>query len=199
MDFPRTILPVKVTDLEVPGPLISKAQSGRVNMRATTQVGRSWTETYLVRTRDLAAKAFLATVRSLWRAGTIFDIAHMDYLTPNGVGGGSPLVNGANQTGASLVVDATPNNLANWLRTGDPIRLAGLNITYEVTADVTTVGTTATIPINPPLFIGGSPADNAVVTITGVKMSAVILEPPSMPETGPDDFGTLTLKFSEAL
>lgn len=90
--FPRTIIPFEVTSLEMPGPLISKSQSGRVNLRATQQVGRTWQERYLLNVRSVNGRALLAAVDNFWRNGTVFTIDHRDHLTPLGAGGGSPVV-----------------------------------------------------------------------------------------------------------
>jgi hypothetical protein len=373
--FPRTIIPFEVSALEMPGPLISKAQSGRVNIRSTQQIGRTWAEHYLINVRSVDGRALLATVDNYWRNGTIFTIDHRDHVTPLGAGGGSPLVNlppqlvadpenlgawtvngilgrtsgqadplggtagylldsntpntndgilenisftgdatkaiawfmragtstlsrvqlydvtlgtprhavlvawtagvpslstaagagtrfaviagiagwyrlainatgvialntnkmqidpdanggggtvyafGANawnastpgpysgpsqavSTGANLYVDGVTASISNWLRGGDIIRVAGISPTYEVAADVTTdANNMATIPITPPLFSGGSPVDNAAVTITGVTLTACILEPPTYPSTSgsSNDYGELVVKFSETL
>ena len=43
--------------------------------------------------------------------------------TASGNLGGTPLVNGANQTGASLSIDGCSNNITNWLKAGDYIQL----------------------------------------------------------------------------
>jgi hypothetical protein len=373
--WPRAIVPFEVTSLEMPGPLISKSQSGRVNLRATQQIGRTWTERYLVNVRSVNGRALLAFVDNVWRNGTTFTIDHRDHLTPLGAGGGAPLVNstqlvtdpenfglwtvggivgrtsgqsdplggtgaylldsntpgtgdaiseaitytangeksaaisfkqgtsttndflfydqtvatersrvrvtwtagvpalsrvsgtgtlyapesqgsgwwrcsascigiiaananrlyiypdatagggtvyafGANawnspypiayrsslgaaaQTGSLLVMDGVTASISNWLRAGDIFTVSGLLPSYEVTADISTVaGGHVQVPINPPIFTGGAPADNAVVTITGVTLTACILEPPTYPTTsGPSaDYGELQIKFSESL
>jgi hypothetical protein len=377
--FPRTILPVEVSELDIPGPLISKAQSGRVNIRSTQQIGRTWTEHYLLKVSNTVDRAFLATVRNFWRNGTIFDIGHVDYATPKGTGGGSPLINQPTQlvtdpenfgawtlvgtplrtsgqadpyggtgayrledddgavteavrlavtftgdgtksavafirrytstvcefgivdtvgfvwrhrllatfnadgtlasaataagagtiytavdmgggwyaipftatgivaadinniycypvgvvaaatggtyffginawntatpagyigpshlqaTGSTLYLDGATASVTNWLRAGDLVKVAGLTPAYEVTADTNSqAGGYVALPINPPLFTGGAPADNAVVTITGVTMSACLIAPPEFPTTSGTgaDYGTLTCQFSETL
>lgn len=361
----------------MPGPLISKAQSGRVNIRSTQQIGRTWTEHYLINTRSVNGRALLAFVDNVWRNGTTFTIDHRDHVTPLGTGGGSPLVNStqvvvnpqnqslwtlngtpivtggqadplggtnaykveddtaagdegvyedlvftgatgtralrlsiragtstitdwrlrdetaaatrvqlratwtagvpsvavvagsgtvstvagsgswyestftadsviaantnrlslfgastgntpvgytyyygvnawnsvysmnyrstagdAQQMGSNLVVDGATASVSNWLRSGDIITIAGVAGTREVTADTSSVANGhAQIPINPPIFTGGSPADNAVVTITGVTLTACILEPPTFPSTSGTsaDWGELVVKFSESL
>lgn len=200
--FPRTILPVEASELDLPGPLISKSQAGRVNIRATQQTGRTWTERYLLKVSNVADRAFLATVRSYWRNGTTFDLSHVDYQTVKGVGGGAALVQGASQTGSNLVVDAAPLSTTAWLRAGDIFRVAGLPQVLEASADVNTNGSgVATIPMVVPIFTGGSPADNAALTITGVVLTACIVAPPEFPSTSGTgaDWGTLNLQFSEVL
>lgn len=102
--------------------------------------------------------------------------------------GGTPLVNGASQTGASIVTDAWTSSAANRLLRGDVIQFAGVNHVnpqsrqsngvlqdFVVTADVDSDSSgNATIPIDPPLTtsgafqtVTGSPANNAAITING--------------------------------
>lgn len=375
--FPRTILPIEVSSLEAPGPLISKAQSGRVNIRSLQQSGHTWTERYLVNVRSVNGRALLAAVNNFWRNGTVFTITHMDHLTPLGVGGGTPLVNqptqlvtdpenfgvwsingavgrsggqsdplggtaaylldsntpgvsdavfegvtftgnatkalavwlrtfssssvnvalwdntasvmrhrvtvswlgdltlntvtlvdgsgtifmpeswpdrwyriaisavgvvaananqffiypdvggtgsacyafGANAwnssvpagyigpshltaTGDRIYVDGATASVTNWLRAGDVVSTGSTNRVYGVTADVSSqAGGYAVIPVNPPVFSGAGLADNGPVTITGVVLQAVIIEPPTLPSTSglSADYGELVVKFSESV
>ena len=375
--FPRDLVPFEVSALEMPGPLISKAQSGRVNLRSTQQIGRTWSEKYLVNTRSVNGRALLAAVDTLWRNGTIFVIDHRDHLTPLGAGGGSPLVNasaslvtnpenlgawtitgainrtsgqsdpfggtaaylldsntpsasdaifeletftgdgtkaiaiylrtfsgspiqvalwddtaasfyhrvtvswlgslelntvvtangsgtiftpeawpdrwyriafsansvvaahtnriyiypdssgagsacyafGVNAwnasvpagyvgpshptaTGDRLYIDGATASVSSWLRAGDLLSIAGVTAVREATANVSSqAGGYAVIPVNPPFYSGSGLADNAAVTITGVTLQAVIVEPPTYPTTSGSsaDYGELTVKFSESL
>lgn len=199
--WPRgTVKPFEVTDFSIPGPLISRGQSGKVNVRSTTQLGRTWSEKYLLKMSDADDKAFLAMVRKYWRAGTTVDVLHMDYQTPNGAGGGSPVVAGASQTGSNLIINGATVSTAGWLKAGDIFTIAGIAHAFDVTVDVSTNASgTATVPVNPPIFVGSSPSNSAVLTITGVVISAIIIDQPDFPETGPNDFGVLTVRFSEAL
>lgn len=99
-----------------------------------------------------------------------------------GTWAGTPLVNGANQTGASIVIDGW--TAGDTLKKGDILQFASVNKVnpmsrqavgslqdFVVTADKTMTGSD-TIAIDPPITITGanqtvtiSPADNAVVTI----------------------------------
>jgi len=88
-----------------------------------------------------------------------------DY-TRRGVGTGSPLVNGANQTGYTLITDGWTNNITNIMRRGDYIQIG--DFLYTVTADVNSDGSgNATLDIWPALR--ESPADNAVITVNNPK------------------------------
>ena len=71
---------------------------------------------------------------------------------------GTVLVNGASQTGSSLVIDgltATP-------QLGDIFKIAGVDKIYTVTATPTVTSGGATVAIDPAL--ASSPADNAAIT-----------------------------------
>ena len=196
--WPRTIKPRKVSDFEVPGPLITRSQSGKLTIRSITQIGRVWTEEYLVLMSAATHKALLAEARHAWRSGATYDIDHYDYLTPNGAGAGTPLVQGASQTGSALVCDGMTAG-SGYLLAGDIFRIAGIDNIFECTASVSVATSgTATIAINPPIFAGGSPSNNAALTITGVTLRAKVIDL-DMPETGPDNFGVLKITFGEAV
>lgn len=102
--------------------------------------------------------------------------------------GGTPLVNGASQTGASLVTDGWTAAAASRLKQGDVFTIAGVysvnpqnrNSTgvlqqFVVTADVSSDATgNATLAISPSIItsgatqtVSGSPADNAAITVVG--------------------------------
>lgn len=198
--FPRTILPRSVSLPAFPGALRSRGETGKIQKRAFTNMGRQWSETFPpLRTSDAATLGFLAVINDYWRSGTIFDIAHRMFLAPKGVGTGTPLVNGASQTGASLVTDGWTVSQTGILLAGDILVWAGSTVVRDVTADVNSNGSgQATIPVSPPIFAGGSPADNAALTVSGVLFRATLLDPPIIPEAGPDQFlEGLVLTFVE--
>lgn len=120
-----------------------------------------WTQ--LNATRWRALEAFLA---SLEGAGGRFYFGPQHALTPVGTGAGTPLVNGASQTGSSLITDGwTPSSAI--LKAGDYLHFdaGGRRELKIVTADVTANGSgQATISIKPP--IRTSPADNAAITVS---------------------------------
>ena len=83
---------------------------------------------------------------------------------------GTPLVNGADQTGGSLTIDGAPANASGYLKAGDYIQLGTSSSAtlHKVLNDVTTSGSgEANIDIYP--SIRTAPADNAAVTVSSAK------------------------------
>ena len=90
--------------------------------------------------------------------------------TPRGSAGGTPLVDGAGQTGLTLAVKGLPLSTANWLKAGDYIQLGSGSTSrlHKVLAAVTSSGAgKATLDIWPRLR--SSPADGAAVVVSGAK------------------------------
>lgn len=112
--------------------------------------------------------AWLGKMRG--RAGRVY-LPNLGRPTPKGVGGGSPAVSGASQTGASLQVSGGPLSTSGWLVPGDFIGVNGQM--YLVTADVATDGSgVAAIPIAPPLR--ESPPDLGAVTLSSPTITALL-------------------------
>lgn len=109
-----------------------------------------------------------------------------------GTKAGTPLVNGATQTGASLITDGWTNSTAA-LKKGDVFTIAGVNRVHPetkattnvlqqfvATADGTADGSgNLTIAISPSIVTSGatqnvsaSPADNAAITVAGTASTA---------------------------
>lgn len=125
--------------------------------------------------------------------GLNFSMDQNVYTHTVGPLGGVPLVNGANQTGASLVTDGWTAAAAARLNKGDVFTIAnvygikpqtgtatggistGALQQFVVTDDVSSDGSgNATIPISPPIVLAGPfatvnslPADNAALTVVG--------------------------------
>ena len=90
--------------------------------------------------------------------------------TARGQAGGPPRVNGASQTGSSLVIDGATASRSDYLLPGDYIQLgsAASSQLYKVTQAVTTDGSgNATVEIWPNLK--SSPANNAGLTVSNAK------------------------------
>ena len=190
--FPRTILPLRFTRPRLAGPLLSVGQSGKPQVRSTLQVGWSWEETWgVLQAGDASVEAFLAQLENYWRSGTVLDMDHRSKRTLLGLGGGTPQVNGASQTGTTLATKLWPNSTAV-LKAGDIFRVAGLNQAFQLTADATSDGAgLASLAICPPIFVGGSPAANAALTINttpGLVTYRVLIVALEAPEATPPDF-----------
>lgn len=83
---------------------------------------------------------------------------------------GTPLVNGADQTGGNLTIDGAPASASGYLKAGDYIQLGTSTSAtlHKVLNDVTTSASgEANIDIYP--SIRTAPADNAAVTVSDAK------------------------------
>jgi hypothetical protein len=82
---------------------------------------------------------------------------------------GTPLVNGASQTGDTLTIDGLPTSVTGYLLPGDYIQLGSGSAAqlYKVLTQVDTSGGAATLDIWPNLR--SSPADNAAVVVANTK------------------------------
>ena len=83
---------------------------------------------------------------------------------------GTPVVNGASQTGGSLTVDGLPASASNYLRAGDYIQLGtGSGATlHKVLNDVTSNASgEASLDLYP--SIRTAPADDAAIVVSGAK------------------------------
>ena len=81
-----------------------------------------------------------------------------------GAYGGTPLVNGASQTGNTVVVDGA-GSVTDWIKAGDyfSIDVNGEHELKMCTADTSSVGGAITIPFEPPLR--ASPLNNAAIYV----------------------------------
>lgn len=98
--------------------------------------------------------------------------------TPRGNGGGTPLVKGASQTGATLTFDGVGTAVAGYLRAGDWLQLGSGSSSrlHMVLQDCNSVAGEVTADIWPKLR--SSPADNAPITLVDTK--GVFALPPGM-------------------
>lgn len=205
-DFPRTMKPASQTVPHVPGGLVSIGRTGKVQLRSEVSAGRVWQEFWPVLSAGSAdVQALITFVEKSYNLGETFDLVH--YLlpgsgkTPNGAGGGTPLVDGASQAGSTLNTKGWTINITGVVKAGDCIKIAGLNQLFRVTADANSGGTgLAAVSINPPILAGASPADSAAITRTGCKLRAFVLEYSPLPAAGPDEYiAGFSVTFREAV
>lgn len=131
--------------------------------------------------------SFMAKLNGL--EGT-FTIGDPDGASPRGTGGGTPLVNGASQTGQDLITDGW--NLSEAvLKAGDYIQI-GTNL-YKCLTDVTSDGSgNATLTLFPK--VRTAHADDAAITVTNTTGLFRL----SSPQTGwsADSLGHYSITFS---
>jgi hypothetical protein len=143
-------------------------------------------------------------IGTAFKRGSLGTVANLDIgmdqnvnMHTNGARGGTPLVNGASQTGSSLITDGWTAAAATRVKQGDVFTISsgtevyavnpqsrqstGARRQFVVTADTASDGSgNATLPISPPITTSGayqtvtaSPDDNAALTFVG-NASAVI-------------------------
>lgn len=195
--FPRTIKPHKHSIPQFGPPLVSIGHSGKPNIRSLGQLARSWSEEFAFKV-DENGREFLAQINNWWRNGTELDVAHQSYTTTLGVGTGTPKVKGGSQTGATIDTDGWTASQTGILKAGDLVTFSGLNTVYEITADCDSDGSgNATLPINPSVLSGSSPADNADIAVTASVVFKVYLVDVSVPPHGPFEWVTVSVTFRE--
>lgn len=112
------------------------------------------------------AEAFNAFLLSCMGQRGTFYLSDPTARLPNGTPTGDPRINGANQTGNTVITDGWTANSTNNLLAGDYIQIGtGLHkVLQNVSADA---GGNATLEIWPRLAI--SPADNAIIVTSNAR------------------------------
>jgi len=123
--------------------------------------------------KQAVAKKWIASLVSLRGVSGQMLLGDWDARTPNGTAStsaGTPLVNGASQTGNSLIIDGATANQTGYLKAGDYIQLGtGLSSRLHLVvedADTDSSGN-ATLSIEPALRT--SPTDDTGVTVLNPK------------------------------
>lgn len=203
--FPRSLKPANISPFRVGTGLVARGQTGKDQLRSVVHMGVEWDEVWPPMFRgDPAVEALLAFIQDAYNRLAIFDIQHLNTpgsgRAPNGAGGGTPLVNGAGQTGISLLTDGWSINITNVVRAGDVIRIAGLSPLYLITADANSSGIgQGTLSVSPPIVLGSSPGDNAPITRTGNVLNAYI-SAVTLPASSLGDYiDGMSVTFREAL
>lgn len=128
------------------------------------------------------------------------------YLSPSfafprlGAGGGSPLVNGANQTGTSLILDGAAHSVTGWLKAGDYFSFdsgTGRELKILAADSNTDSSGNVTLTFEPP--IRTAPADNAAVEITAPSAIMRLMDDNQFIwSIKPPVFGDATIQFIES-
>ena len=151
--------------------LISRTISGRKQARQIG--GQLWRMTCnfapLTRAQFSPILAFIISQRGSYDTFTIAPNVHKD---TQGSATGSPLVNGASQTGRSVITDGW-NASITIFKAGDFCKFANHDKIYVVSADATSNGSGAsTISIEPALIT--SPANDSAITYTAVPFTVAL-------------------------
>lgn len=204
--FPRTLPPASVTYPQNIGSLISVGQTGGLQTRSQNAQGLIWQETWpVLPASSQDVQELMVTIQNLYNTGATCTLSH--YLLPGsgaarmGTGAGTPVVDGASQSGTTLVTDGWTAS-SGVLKAGDCFTIAGLTVLFRATADVTSAASPSSdtsITITPPIVAGSSPANDAAITTTGTSITAVIVDYDGA-AAGPDEFiAGLNVTFQEAV
>jgi hypothetical protein len=179
--------------------------SGAVVTQSQISAGRVWIEEYPpLKGGDVDVESFLTDIE-VWRQRSIvFDI-DIPLLpgsgrAPNGVGGGTPVVDGGSQTGTTLDIRGFPTGTANVIVKGDVFSIAGLQGLYRATETVSSDGSgNVSVGINPGIYTGHSPVDGASITLDGALTKAFIERFVGYPATRhlPGRYLGLAIQFRE--
>lgn len=116
------------------------------------------------------AEEYLAFFAALQGSYGTFTMIIPASKTPRGVATGTPLVNGASQTGTDLVTDGWTHSVTGILKAGDLIQLGSGSSTHlhKLLVDANSDGSgNATLTLWPELRT--SPSDNASITVSNCK------------------------------
>ncbi|MEK9917978.1 MAG: hypothetical protein VW496_01170 [Pelagibacteraceae bacterium] len=124
----------------------------------------------MVRADAEAWVAFLVSLRGVKGTFLLGDPVGASARGSASVTPGTPVVNGAGQTGDALTIDGCPNSATGYLKAGDYIQLGGgsTSTLHKVLADV---NTNASGQANLDLWpsIRNAPADNATVVVSSAR------------------------------
>lgn len=136
--------------------------------QAQASAGQMWqADVTLPPMRRADAEQWIAWLVRLRGSFGTFLMGDLLGCTPRGAIGGTPLVNGAGQTGEDLNIYGCTANVTGWLMAGDYVQLGAASSAtlHKVLADVNTNASgQATLSLWP--HIRTSPANNASVIVT---------------------------------
>lgn len=164
----RQISAVRMTTVDIVGQNISPFTATQQTYKYQ---GQYWEADITLRpmTRD-EAEYWISFLLKLNGAYGTFLLGDPNGAVPRGVATGTPVVNGANQTGNELVTDGWTTSTTGILKAGDYIQLGtgSTSRLYKVLDDVNSDGSgNATLTIYPDLRT--SPADNETITVNSPK------------------------------
>jgi len=135
------------------------------SQQAVAHSGQRWEiDVTLPPMKRTDAEQWIAWLTSLRGQLGTFTIGDPFGCTPRGSAGGTPLVNGASQTGGELIIDGCTADQTGWLKAGDYVQLGsgGTATLHKVLQDADSDGSgNVTLDIWP--YIRNAPSDDAAV------------------------------------
>ena len=170
--FPLTPSPSAIKIQSMAPTRVSVAHSLRRSTRTTG--AQRWVITAdwegLTRAQFAPIQAFVIAQRGQWDS---FSMVLPGHKAPQGVATGTPLVNGASQSGRTLATKGWTANVSGILKAGDFIGIGGQTKVYMVTADANADASgNATLNIEPALM--ATPADGAALTVRNVPFTLAL-------------------------
>ena len=170
--FPLTPSPSAIKIQSLAPTRVSVAHSLRRSTRTTG--AQRWIVTAdwegLTRTQFAPIQAFVIAQRGQWDS---FSMVLPGHKQPQGAASGTPLVNGATQTGRTLATRGWSANVAGILKAGDFIGITGQTKVYMVTSDANSDASgNATLVIEPALM--ATPADGAALIVRNVPFTLAL-------------------------
>ena len=177
---------------------VSRTISGRRQARQIAGQFFSMTATFppMTRAQFQPIDAFIMKQRGQYET---FTLVLPVLSTGLGSPAGTPLVNGASQTGRSIITDgwSTADTVAIF-KAGDYLKFANHDKVYTVTADAEVDSSgDSTISIEPALIT--SPADNSAITHTSVPFTVALTTGVQEFATGTSGLFSYEVDFAEVL
>lgn len=196
--LPVTRNPAQITVTSWSPTLISRAQSLKTQRRRRGAAIQRWRLHFqygtMEKTDYLDLWAFLNAQRGQWDT---FTAMLPSGISPRGLLGGTPLVNGALAAGvSSAAIDGLSNNITGWGKRGDFFKFAGHSKVYQLTADADSNGSgQATLAFQPAL--AAAAADNEAVSFSAVPFTLILASDESDLALQPPTQGTLAFDAIE--
>jgi len=152
----------------------SKSVGGKRSLRSSAPQYYNATLKYPPQTKAEFAKvsSFIDLIRN---TSAPFYLSLPQLNSGQGSGLGMPLVNGASQTGSTLVTDGWDADEIGLMLAGDPLKISGSDKVYKTAYDVDSDSSgNASIVITPKLQF--TPADNAAIVITNIEMKVDLIK-----------------------
>ena len=175
---------------------VSRSISGRRQARQTHGQFFKMTASFPPMTRAEFApiNAFITKQRGQYES---FQVVPPVVNAGLGSPAGTPLVNGASQTGRTIVTDGW-NNSITIFKAADYLKFSNHDKVYTVTADASSDGSgDSTISIEPALIT--APADDSAVTYTSVPFTVALRSGVQEFDTGTSGLFSFEVDFEEVL